>query len=154
MRLEGFIGITRLRKRTLTFPVAHRPEHIVSACPFIVNPVMTPLLRPYDCHWASIKVRGSACIYDRELYMLSDKKLGFDLCWGGNAKKEAAQGGLHGNLQNVRNRRTTERHRAGGWGCDSNPHQKDNNKSSPSLYACNILRWGANLLLVRASMAA
>ena len=33
--------------------------------------------------------------------MLSGKKLGFDLCWGGNAKKEVAQGGLHGNKGNV-----------------------------------------------------
>ena len=47
------------------------------------------------------KVRGSSCVYDRELFMLSDRKLGFDFCWGGLAKKEPAQGGMHGHLGNV-----------------------------------------------------
>ncbi len=43
------------------------------------------------------RARGSACVFDDELYRRTGKRLGYDLCYGDLAREyDAPQGGLHG----------------------------------------------------------
>jgi len=46
------------------------------------------------------KMRGVACVTDPEVFRRSNKRLGYDLCWGSQARAEdPSLGGLHGQMK-------------------------------------------------------